>query len=93
MPDNYRENDDVNPDDSRVDYPTPVRYHDSVRTLYYGDNLDILRKYLQGETVDLIYLDPPFNSQRGRDQSRPSSAIWSGTRSSQPRPESETHRS
>jgi site-specific DNA-methyltransferase (adenine-specific) len=35
-----------------------------VRILYYGDNLDILRKHLQDETVDLIYLDPPFNSQR-----------------------------
>jgi site-specific DNA-methyltransferase (adenine-specific) len=31
-------------------------------TLYYGDNLDILRRYLKDETVDLIYLDPPFNS-------------------------------
>jgi hypothetical protein len=31
-------------------------------TLYYGDNLDILRRYLEDESVDLIYLDPPFNS-------------------------------
>ena len=31
-------------------------------TLYYGDNLDILRRYLRDETVDLVYLDPPFNS-------------------------------
>jgi len=31
-------------------------------TLYYGDNLDILRRYIQDESVDLIYLDPPFNS-------------------------------
>ena len=30
--------------------------------LYYGDNLDILRRYVKDETVDLIYLDPPFNS-------------------------------
>jgi adenine specific DNA methylase Mod len=30
--------------------------------LYYGDNLDILRRYLADESVDLIYLDPPFNS-------------------------------
>jgi hypothetical protein len=30
--------------------------------LYYGDNLDILRRYLKEETVDLVYLDPPFNS-------------------------------
>ncbi len=31
-------------------------------TLYYGDNLDILRRYIKDETVDLVYLDPPFNS-------------------------------
>ena len=30
--------------------------------LYYGDNLDILRKYIPDESVDLVYLDPPFNS-------------------------------
>lgn len=30
--------------------------------LYYGDNLDILRRYVKDETVDLVYLDPPFNS-------------------------------
>ncbi|GBC94272.1 hypothetical protein HRbin16_00053 [bacterium HR16] len=35
-----------------------------MNTLYYGDNLDILRKHLQDETIDLIYLDPPFNSAR-----------------------------
>ena len=27
--------------------------------LYYGDNLDILRRYLPDATVDLVYLDPP----------------------------------
>ena len=32
--------------------------------LYYGDNLDILRRYVQDATVDLVYLDPPFNSNR-----------------------------
>ena len=30
--------------------------------LYYGDNLKVLRKYIKEESVDLIYLDPPFNS-------------------------------
>lgn len=30
--------------------------------LYYGDNLKIMRRYLKDETVDLVYLDPPFNS-------------------------------
>ena len=33
-------------------------------TLYYGDNLEVMRKYLKDESVDLIYLDPPFNSKR-----------------------------
>jgi len=31
--------------------------------LYYGDNLEILRKYIPDSSIDLIYLDPPFNSQ------------------------------
>ena len=30
--------------------------------LYYGDNLEILRQYVADESVDLVYLDPPFNS-------------------------------
>jgi len=30
--------------------------------LFYGDNLDVLRRYISDETVDLVYLDPPFNS-------------------------------
>jgi DNA modification methylase len=33
-----------------------------MNTLYYGDNLEILRRYIKDETVDLVYLDPPFNS-------------------------------
>jgi site-specific DNA-methyltransferase (adenine-specific) len=33
-------------------------------TLFYGDNLPILREYFDDETVDLVYLDPPFNSSR-----------------------------
>ncbi len=32
--------------------------------LYYGDNLDILRNFISDASVDLIYLDPPFNSNR-----------------------------
>jgi len=31
--------------------------------LYYGDNLEVLRKYFPDECVDLVYLDPPFNSK------------------------------
>lgn len=30
--------------------------------LYYGDNLDVLRRHIDSESIDLIYLDPPFNS-------------------------------
>jgi len=30
--------------------------------LYFGDNLDVLRQHIQDESVDLVYLDPPFNS-------------------------------
>lgn len=37
---------------------------DSKNTLYYGDNLDILREYIPSASVDLVYLDPPFNSSR-----------------------------
>lgn len=33
-------------------------------TLYYGDNLEILRDYIPDESIDLIYLDPPFKSDQ-----------------------------
>ena len=33
-----------------------------INKLYYGDNLDVMREHLADESVDLIYLDPPFNS-------------------------------
>lgn len=39
--------------------PKPVE-----NTLYYGDNLDVLRRYIKDESVDLIYLDPPFKSNQ-----------------------------
>jgi DNA modification methylase len=32
--------------------------------LYYGDNFDILRQYVKDETIDLVYLDPPFKSNQ-----------------------------
>lgn len=35
-----------------------------MNTLYYGDNLKILREKIPSESIDLIYLDPPFNSNR-----------------------------
>lgn len=40
--------------------PRPI----TENTLFYGDNLFILREHLPSESVDLIYLDPPFNSRR-----------------------------
>ena len=33
-------------------------------SLYFGDNLNILRDEIKNESVDLVYLDPPFNSKR-----------------------------
>ena len=32
--------------------------------LYYGDNLDVLRRKIASQSVDLCYIDPPFNSKR-----------------------------
>lgn len=40
--------------------PKPINEN----TLFYGDNLAILQEYIPSESVDLIYLDPPFNSSR-----------------------------
>jgi adenine specific DNA methylase Mod len=40
------------------DEPTPAN------TLYFGDNLQVLREHIADESVDLIYLDPPFDSKR-----------------------------
>jgi adenine specific DNA methylase Mod len=36
---------------------------DWMNKLYFGDNLHIMREYVADESVDMIYLDPPFNSQ------------------------------
>jgi len=36
----------------------------SRNTLYYGDNLSVLREHIPTASVDLVYLDPPFNSNR-----------------------------
>lgn len=37
-------------------------------TLFYGDNLEIMRNKIEDETVDLCYIDPPFNSKRNYNQ-------------------------
>ncbi|AVE00430.1 DNA methylase [Streptomyces phage OzzyJ] len=40
------------------------RASDDRNRLYYGDNLDVLRQNIADQSVDLVYLDPPFNSNR-----------------------------
>lgn len=46
-------------------------------TFYHGDNLDVLRYWIDDESIDLVYLDPPFNSQQdfnlpfGSEEARP----------------------
>ena len=39
-------------------------YSHGQNKLFYGDNLDVLRRKVHDETVDLCYIDPPFNSKR-----------------------------
>jgi DNA modification methylase len=39
-----------------------------VNQLYYGDNLDVLRQFIKDESIDLCYIDPPFNSKRNYNQ-------------------------
>ncbi len=58
-----------------------------MKALYYGDNLQVLRDNIATESVDLIYLDPPFNSkttynvgcqgESGRDRMRGRTAACS----------------
>ena len=42
----------------------PTLQSAAMNTLYYGDNLDVLRRYIADESVDLVYLDPPFKSNQ-----------------------------
>ena len=42
----------------------PTSSNLSGNTLFYGDNLEVLREHVAAESVDLVYLDPPFNSKR-----------------------------
>jgi DNA modification methylase len=58
-----------------------------MNTLYYGDNLDVLDQFIKDESVDLIYLDPPFNSKRNyniihkesQEQERAFDDVWNWT--------------
>ena len=36
--------------------------------LFYGDNYDILKAHIKDESIDLCYIDPPFNSKRNYNQ-------------------------
>ncbi len=54
----------------------------SKNQLYYGDNYEVLQRYVKDDSVDLVYLDPPFNSRQDynvlfaeKDGSRSSSQI------------------
>ena len=44
------------------------RLANPMNKLFYGDNLDVMRKFIRDETVDLCYIDPPFNSKRNYNQ-------------------------
>src|SRR5215213_7845117 len=44
--------------------PGPIAAPVAENLLFYGDNLDVLRRHVGSESVDLVYLDPPFNSDR-----------------------------
>ena len=63
----------------RLTFPQPPRVEPwgrrrqgriSMNHLYYGDNLSVLRDSIASDSVDLIYLDPPFNSNPGPDECR-----------------------
>ena len=63
----------------------PPLYPQLANTLFYGDNLEILREHIADASVDLVYLDPPFNSsrnynvlfrdERGKDSEAPITAF------------------
>jgi 16S rRNA G966 N2-methylase RsmD len=72
----------------------PPHANPAPNQLYYGDNLTVLRDYIPSASVDLIYLDPPFNSRQDynvlfaeKDGARSASQItafrdtWEWTRS------------
>ena len=46
--------------------PKPI----TSKTLFYGDNLPILREHIPDESVDLIYLDPPFKQAEKIEKSQ-----------------------
>lgn len=45
-----------------------IEHKNKSNKLFYGDNLEVLRKYIKDESVDFCYIDPPFNSNREYNQ-------------------------
>jgi hypothetical protein len=66
------------------DLPWPSSLLDT-RVVYCGDNLEQLAK-LPDACVDLIYIDPPFNSNRNYEWASPARTFWARPRSSAPLP-------
>lgn len=52
-------------------YPHSKPVTQGTNKLYYGDNLEVLRRYVPDQSVDLVYLDPPFNSRQSAATRRP----------------------
>jgi len=40
----------------------------NMKKLFYGDNLEVLRRYIKDDSIDLCYIDPPFNSKKNYNQ-------------------------
>jgi hypothetical protein len=51
------------PDCATLDRPV-IQQKLEKNKLYYGDNYEVLQRYVREESVDLVYLDPPFNSRQ-----------------------------
>src|SRR4051795_13033513 len=55
----------IEPRAARLTFGSPPTLQNAGKNqLYYGDNLDVLPQYIKDEPVDVVYLDPPFNSNR-----------------------------
>ncbi len=59
-----------------------------MKALYYGDNLQVLRDSIATESVDLIYLDPPFNSNATYNVGLP---VKSGRSTDEPKESAYSH--
>jgi len=68
-------------DSLRASVPLRLKYSSllDTRAIYCDDNLEQLAK-LPDACVDLIYIDPPFNSNRNHDGSQSGSDFWGETK-------------